>query len=189
MTGEAAYNAGIVQVALAEFSALRSEILSRTSQAWMLVSINFTVTAAVLGVLFSKEGDRKLLLVLPLIAPSLSLLFIDHSFNIRSLGGYIRKRIRPLLAQATGSANLLGYEDEVSKYEQNRFLRTVPFGLPLLVIFTAVPAASLVFAWSSLEPIWSWTAWWSGLVLVVAQFIMWCLFIFNPQSFNPFQDQ
>lgn len=189
MGEEEAYKSRIVQITLAEYSALRREIQNRSAHAWTLVSINVTVTAAVLGFVISDGADPRLLLVLPLIAPSLGMLFIDHAYNIRNLGSYIGKRIRPLIIQTTNSTDLLRYEDEIDKYEENRFLRLVPFGLPLTVLFTVVPMAGLIFVIPSLDAAWSWIVWSFGLVLVLAQLVLWLMFVVNPVRFDSFRNE
>src|SRR5260221_2433456 len=148
---DAANKSAILQVALAEFSALRSEIKDRSSAAWALVNLDVTATAALLGFVFSKNADPKILLALPLLAPALGLLFIDHAYNINNLGSYIGKRLRQLVVEATGSADVLGYEEAIDRYEENRFLRLVPLGLPLTLLFSGLPLGGLVFVIPSLD--------------------------------------
>ncbi len=175
----------ILQVSLAEFSALRSEIKDRSSSAWALVALDVTGTTAVLGFLLSKNADPKLLLALPLFAPALGLLFIDHAYNINNLGSYINKRIRPLLVEASGSTQILGYEEVIDQYEEHRFLRLVPLGLPLSLFFSVLPLAALVFAVPSLDAPWAWIVWAFGVLLTVVQSTLWLIFMLNPGRLDP----
>jgi hypothetical protein len=182
---DAANGPAILQVALAEFSALRSEIKDRSDAAWGLVNLDVTGTAALLGLVLSKNADPKLLLALPLLAPALGLLFIDHAYNINNLGSYINKRLRPLVVEATGSADVLGYEDAIDRYEKHRFLRLVPLGLPLTLLFSGLPLAALVFVVPSLDAAWAWVVWAFGVLLMLVQSSLWLIFMFDPRRLDP----
>jgi hypothetical protein len=182
---EAGGNPAVLQVALAEFSALRSEIKDRSSYAWALVNLDITATAALFGFVLSKSADPKLLLALPLLAPALGLLFLDHAYNINNLGSYIGKRLRPIVLEAAGSADLLGYEEAMDRYEEHRFLRLVPLGLPITLLFSALPAGALIFVVPSLDAAWAWVVWAFGLLLVLVQTTLWLTFMLNPGRLDP----
>jgi hypothetical protein len=188
LSEEEADKSTIVQAALAEFSAVRGEIQSRSAHQWTLVGLSVTVTAAVLGFVIPQGADPRLLLVLPLITPSLGMLFIDHAYNIRNLGSYIGKCLSPLIVRTTGSADLLRYEHEIDRYEANLFLRLV-FGLPLTVVFTVMPLGAMVFVIPSLDSCWTWIVWSFGLVLVLSELVLWLLFVFDPARFDPFRNE
>ena len=178
--------ARVLQVALAEFSALRGEIKDRSASAWTMVSLNITATSAVLGFVLSKGADPLLLLALPIVAPSLGMLFIDHAYNINNLGSYIGARIRPLIVGASGEPSLLGYEDAMDTYEQRRLLRFLPFGLPLTLLFSGIPIGCLVFVVPSLHASWSWLLWAFGIGLVTTQLVLWLLFLLRPRLFDAY---
>jgi hypothetical protein len=180
-----ANRSAILQVSLAEFAAVRSEIKDRSSAAWALVALDVTGTTAVLGFLLSKNADPKLLLALPLFAPALGLLFIDHAYNINNLGSYINKRIRPLVVEAAGSTEILGYEDVIDRYEEHRFLRLVPLGLPLSLFFSVLPLAAIVFAVPSLDAAWAWIVWGFGVLLTLVQSSLWLTFLIDPGRLDP----
>jgi hypothetical protein len=179
----------VLQAALAEFSALRTEIKDRSSAAWALVNLNVTATAAILGFVLSDNADPRLLLVLPLVAPAFGLLFLDHAYNINNLGSYIGKRLRPLIVEVAGTGGLLGYEDAIDQYEQHRLLRFVPLGLPLTLMFSVLPLAALVFVIPSLDALWGWVVWSSGLVLVAIQSSLWLIFVLDPGRLDPLKGQ
>jgi hypothetical protein len=175
----------VLQAALAEFSALRSEIQARSGTGWTLVNLNLTATTAILGVVLSDKVTPRLLLALPLIAPSLGLLFIDHAYNINNIGSYIGARLRPIVTQAAGHNDLLGYEAVIDKYEGNRILRMLPLGLPLTLLFSGIPVAALVFVVPSLDAAWAWVVWAFGLSLVLLQTSLWALFMIDPRRLDP----
>jgi hypothetical protein len=180
--------AAILQAAMAEFSDLRTEIQNRSQAAWTLVNLNVTATAAILGFVLSDKADPRLLLALPIVGPALGMLFIDHAYNINNLGSYINKRIRPVVRGASGFSQLLGYEEAMDSYEEKRLLRFIPFGMPLTIIFSGVPLASLGFVVGSLDAGWAWTVWGFGLLLVATQLTLWVFFLVNPQRLDPLRD-
>lgn len=170
----------VLNVVLAEFEALRGEITDRASAAYTLLNLNITATAAVAGFVLSDKADPRLLLILPLLSPALGMLFIDHSYNITNLGNYINKRLRPLATAAAGDSRLLGYEEFVDKYEQNKLLRFLPLGFPLMLLFAGFPCAALVFSVIKLEHAWAWTLWAAGVLMVITYIALWTVFIIAP---------
>jgi hypothetical protein len=171
-----------LSVVLDEFKALRDEIQNRATAAYTILNINITAIAAVAGLLLSKKGDLRLLLILPLVSPSLGLLFVDHSLNIRNLGRYINHRLRPLVDEFTSDPRLLRYEVFVTEYEGNKLLRLLPLALPLTLLFAAVPLAALMFLCfeHTLQRTWAWTIWGTGALVTAAYLVMWTWFVLAP---------
>ena len=194
---EGANNSAVLQVALAEFSALRSEIKDRSSYAWALVNLDITATAALFGFVLSKSAESTdLLMDFERLCrrtaigsagnrPALGLLFLDHAYNINNLGSYIGKRLRPIVLEAAGSTDLLGYEEAMDQYEEHRFLRLIPLGLPITLLFSALPAGGLIFVIPSLHAGWAWIVWAFGLLLVLVQTTLWLTFMLNPGRMDP----
>jgi hypothetical protein len=170
----------MLNVVLAEFQALRGEIKDRASAAYTILNLNITATAAVAGFVLSDKADPRLLLILPLLSPALGMLFVDHSYNIANLGNYINERLRPLAIAAAGDSRLLGYEEFVDKYEQNKLLRFLPLGFPLMLLFAGFPCAALVFSAMKLEHAWAWALWAAGVLMVITYIALWTVFIIAP---------
>jgi len=182
----------IVQVALAEFNALRGEINSRSSLAWTLVSLNLTATTTIVGFAISNPKIWGLFLVLPLLSPAFGLLFVDHSLNIRKLGTYIQEHLGPILVREARDEQLFQYEHWVRDYETRRVLRWVPFGIPLLLLFGGFPVTALVLTYPTslrlihptLEPAWAWGLWGGGVVLATTTLLLFVIFLASPNSFE-----
>jgi hypothetical protein len=175
-----------LQVILAEFSALRDEIKDRAATAYTLLSINITVTVAAAGFVLSDKADPRLLLLLPLTAPALGMLFLDHALNINNIGGYINNNLRPLAVAAargaaTESSKLLSFEMYVREYEKLR-LRRILHGFPLILLFEGFPLAALIFCAKRLQHGWEWILWAVGLAMVVTYLILWMLFLVHPRQ-------
>jgi hypothetical protein len=170
----AATQALIVQVALAEFNKLREEIAGRSTAEWTLLGLNVTASATTVGLVIAYKADIKLLLLLPLLTPSLGMLVIDHAFNISRIGQYIRDILAPTLRKATGENALLGYESWVQAYERQTVPRLLPFGIPLILLFSGVPIGALVVAFPTAAfPTDVWGLWLLGLLATGVQVYFW----------------
>lgn len=172
--------ASVVQVSLAEFGKLRDEISGRSTSLWTLLGLNATASTAVAGFVLGKQANPMLLLVLPLLTPSLGLLVIDHATNIGNIGQYINTVLRPLLQDAAGETRLLCYEEWVDRYEEKTIRRLLPFGIPLILLFNVVPVASLIYTATRIPNAWAWVLWSSGVLMTAVQVGFWCAFLLPP---------
>jgi hypothetical protein len=126
----------------------------------------------------SSHADVRLLLLLPMLSPALGLLFFDHAINIKKIGTYIDKVLRPALVEILGPIRTMRYEEEVAQYEQRKFLRFLPFALPLLLMFAAVPIGCLVATFPTVcgQGWWAWAIWVAGLAMTLSYLIFWQYF-------------
>lgn len=134
---------------LAEFAALRAEIAQRSSTQQALIALNLTAVATVLGFALTKQSSRGLLLLVPVISPSLGLLWLDHHRNIRLIAEYIRDEL---------------WKDSDPSWETWRGARgssgaVIAFFLSVALIFGATAAGSWAAGWPG------WTAT-SGVLLL-----------------------
>jgi hypothetical protein len=184
MTNDEQRQTEILTVALAEFSALRDEISNRNNSAFTMINLNITATATVAGFVLSNNADPLILLLLPILSPSLGLLYIDHVINILNIGDYINKEIKPLIAATVNCDGVLNYETRVDQYETNKFMRFLPVGLPLTIMFSAIPLVALIFVRTYLNQYWSWLLWLLGLFMVVSFVLLWLDFLMRPYRTN-----
>jgi hypothetical protein len=174
-------NAGaVIQVALAEFGKLRDEIGGRSTAAWTLVGLSITSSATLAGFVLAQKADPRLLLVLPLLTPSLGLLFMDHATNIGRIGDYINTVLKPVVREAACDRRLLSYEEWVDAYEANTLERLLPFGIPLVLAFTMVPVGALVYLAPRIYEAWSWILWVLGAIVTCVQVGFWYRFLVPP---------
>lgn len=172
--------ASVVQVSLAEFNKLRDEIAGRSGAAWTLLGLNATVSSTVAGFVLAQKANPLVLLLLPLLTPSLGLLFIDHATNIGNIGNYINTALKPLLREAAGEPRLLSYEEWVDAFEEQPVRRLLPYGIPLMLLFNAVPIGSLVFIVSRVHDLWTWALWITGLAMTLGQLAFWAALLVPP---------
>lgn len=172
--------ADVLTAALAEFGKLRDEIAGRSTQLWTLLGLNATASSAVAGFVLAQKADPRLLLLLPLLTPSLGLLVIDHATNIGNIGDYIRTVLKPLIQEATGEPRLFCYEEWVDRWETRGVRRALAFGLPLVLLFSVVPVYSLALTVPHLDDPWTWALWVIGLAMTVFQVALWVVFLAPP---------
>jgi len=153
--------------ALAEFNALRAEIVARQNSQQGLLSIQLTATGALFSLALSGAGRAAVLLVLPLVSYMLAGRHVSHSYACLSIATYIRTR---LSGRVTGG---LGWEEWLRTHRSsprsyravNPLFITFP-GISSLALLSSVPyLASLS---RSVTAVMLWTAWAAGLLLAVA---------------------
>jgi hypothetical protein len=77
------------EVRLAEFDVLRREIAQRSSFQHGLMVLNLTAIGAVVGLVFGRNVDGTLLLVLPVLSSALGLLWFSNHVAITRIATYI----------------------------------------------------------------------------------------------------
>ncbi len=175
--------ADVLKVVMDEFKALRDEINQRATYCHTLININIVASTALVGVVLSYPNRVELLLILPILSPILGLLWIDHSYAIRNIGDYINEKLQPAVVDALkGGNDLLRWEGYLDEHErtQKKLLRVLPLGIPILVVFGAVPLLALIQSIRRIEFQVSAVLWVSGLLLTVAFLWLWFRLIFAP---------
>lgn len=161
-------------IVLAEFAGLRGEIATRINILVTLMIANLTILGVILGIALTPNGNTKVLLLIPLVAPCLGLLIIDTFRNLDYLSEYICAVIRPQL-QITSQAEFKGmsvfnWEKWVTKHQYTR-VHAIPFQFVLVVEFLAPPIVTLIYAIIHFQSpqvqlsAMQWGLWWTGAVL------------------------
>jgi hypothetical protein len=163
------------RMALSEFSALRNEIGSRSTAQHTLINLSITAIGAVVGFALAQKGNLSLLLLLPILSPSLGMLYLDHAINIMNIGNYIDTQLKPIL-------RLMRYEEVVRSFEQRRLLRVL-YGIPIFIIFAGMSIGSLTVTFPILQEAMQtgmWMLWSIGLILVLVYLSFWLYFMVLP---------
>jgi hypothetical protein len=82
-----------VQALLAEYSALRNEILQRLSGHWIMFAFQLTVTGVVFSFSLSSSSRTGFLLIIPIVSYAVSAEYLRNERMIRKLGEYIRLKL------------------------------------------------------------------------------------------------
>ncbi len=69
----------VISAALAEYTALRSEVTNRISGQDTMLNLYMTAAAAIFGLALSGHADALILLVVPLLSAAARLLYHNHN--------------------------------------------------------------------------------------------------------------
>jgi hypothetical protein len=188
---------------LAEFTALRSEIESRSRSQWAIYALNLTVNGAVWGAALSHKVDWRVILILAFLSPLFGVLWLDHAGTIRRIGeGYIDTHLRGLAVGIADRAVL----------DWERWRRATPGPLWMRLVYTVcqmtsfagAPALALGVMWhfrhgvqtkqnygfqgGDLGGYWRWF-FWAGVAVVALHAIQWILTETLDGGFPEPQDQ
>lgn len=137
---------------IAEFNALRQEIIHRSGSQHGLMSLGMTIAVGLAGFAFAEtEGllRAELLLLIPLAVLPLGLLWLDHHRAISRMGLYIKVNHRASVIRALAAAGydrdtdaLMRWEwESCRKPEKGERRHTLRFALPQMFAFL-LPAAA-----------------------------------------------
>lgn len=83
------------ELLIAEFGALRTEILQRGNMQWSVFALQLTAAAVVFSFSLSNSSHTGFLLILPLVTWALSGRYVSQHIAIQRLGRYIREVLEP----------------------------------------------------------------------------------------------
>lgn len=110
-------NRATIDAALAEFTALRSELITHTNTQNALVGFGLSAVGVVVGLSFSAPGRQQLLTIVPIVASVVILAYCGEAFRVISIGCYIRYRLWPFLGHRAGD-DLPSWEEHVAVVER-----------------------------------------------------------------------
>jgi hypothetical protein len=84
-----------VDVALAEYNALRAELLGHTTSQNTVLGLGLTAIGVVLGLGINAPGQRAILVVVPVVAGIVILVYWGLAYRIVVIGNYIEKILWP----------------------------------------------------------------------------------------------
>ncbi|BBH70766.1 hypothetical protein ACTI_74510 [Actinoplanes sp. OR16] len=159
----------IVTIVLAEYAALRAEMLNKTTTRHTLLGFYVTALGVVLGFVLSGRSGDQLLLIIPILTCAFGISIEAEGRDKRHMGRYIDDVLRPTLAHQVDSTDVLIWESFYAKESRGQFTARA-FAMFLLFPGTAIAAltAGLPNSGSSL----SWTLWAIGVASQAALVVM-----------------
>lgn len=124
------------QAVLAEFTALRAEILQRSSILWNVFALQLAATGAVFSFALSSHSHIGFLLILPVITYALSGRYASQLLGTELIGTYIRE-----VLDVRANKELQWEKWQRSQQLNERSLTR----LPLLLVFPGVAVTALVW--------------------------------------------
>jgi hypothetical protein len=142
-----------VDAVLAEFNALRSEIVSHITAQAAVAGLGLTAMAVVIGFVAKEGSDDRLLLIIPPVTMLVVLLHAAETYRSAQIGTYIRVKLWPYLESQVGE--IPSWEDEVARGRLGggTLLRALFVDFPAMALFivASIVALALVgdgeFAW------------------------------------------
>lgn len=130
-------------VVLAEFTALRAEILQTLSQQWLILAFDLTAAGAIFSIAQSSHNIR-LLLILPVVTYSLIEQYLKNFKMLMRLGDYIREILSPKVHYDLGWEAWLKPQF-IPRKKQGRLRRLIGSFSPLPAIFLLISIVALVW--------------------------------------------
>jgi hypothetical protein len=152
-----------IDVALAEFQALRNEIISHITTQAAVVGLGLTALGVVFGVTVN-NGEERLLLAAPPIALLVVMLHMAETFRCAKIGTYVRDQLWPFLQERVGDETMPSWEVETARIGNplGAFARALIIDFPAMAIFVVASGAAV---W--LAPRFD-LLWWLGLAMTLA---------------------
>lgn len=160
----------VVDVALAEFAALRAELMQNLTAKYSLIGLNITGVAALGGIVIANDADPRLLLIAPFLSGATGLLFHTVIVDIMVIASYIEQVQRPVLVERLGDDRIFSYE---SFFRSKTKLRPLVQALTLGLLFPGISLTTLVIVASSLRSFADWAMWSLGILLLIVQCTIW----------------
>lgn len=119
---------------LAEYDALRTEILKRIELEHQTISFTLIAAAAAFGAALQTKNSLPLF-AYPILASFLLLILISNTFHIRYVAKYIKERVEDNV-EDNGGGNPKGWQHYKEMYEVKTCYQTSFFGFNILIITT-----------------------------------------------------
>ncbi|MET0693782.1 MAG: hypothetical protein ABWY56_07615 [Propionibacteriaceae bacterium] len=164
---DAANRSGI-DVALAEFAALRAEIGTAQTAQNACVGIGVT-SVGVLWTVSVQGSDPRLLLATPAIALVACILFLAEAHRMFKIGDYIRQELWPYLTRTTSYQGSWEHHAHVThgRWTVRRAAIGILFDGVVPILFTALGVGSLLYTHLRHDALWAWGWVMVGLTLVI----------------------
>lgn len=157
-----------MDAALAEFEALRAEIITNVNSQAALAGLGLTAVGVIVGLTVKEGASERLLLAIPPLTLFMVLLHIGSSYRLSLIGRYIQKDLWPYIAERVGDPALPSWEAKTAA--RQRSWKEVPVAVfinfPAMAILIVVSIVSLIYVGGC--EFFSWAGWFSVVAAIVA---------------------
>lgn len=140
------YPERVIDVAIAEFNALRAEIVSHVTAQAALVGLALTAAGVIVGFTVKEGADQRLLLIIPPLTLLVVLLHTAETFRAALIGRYIATELWPDLEGQVGK--LRSWEANVIDRRRQPIHRLLPemflLEFPTIALFILASGYALV---------------------------------------------
>ena len=132
-----------VDVALAEYNALRAEITAHLTTQAAVVGLGFTALGVVFGFVIKEGASDELLLLIPPIALVAVLLHTAETYRIILVGAYIRDDLWPFLQREVGPVKSWETVITTHRRKAGTFVTSLFFDGPAYAVFILASIVAL----------------------------------------------
>ena len=174
-----------MSVLIAEYNALRSEVAYRTAAQHTLLGLALTGFATIGGFVITGRTGVVLLLIVPLVAATVGLLWLDHAFAIFDIADYVDENMSTEITTLTGRE--LAWQPWPKRRVRHSAARAVLWTGPVFLGYVVPCLASLMLTLTTTFDIgsntggrgagtvWAISLWVTGLILTVVLVGTWVL--------------
>jgi hypothetical protein len=140
----------IMSALVAEFNAMRAEILFRATSQATLMQLNITAAGTVAFFALADGARAATMIIIPMLSPILGILWLDHDATILKLGRFIKTELKPA-CNTVANFKLPDYE----RYAESADALPAPrfailnFTIAVFATFGFLPLAALVYVIST----------------------------------------
>jgi hypothetical protein len=161
--GETTQERAAVDVLLAEYNALRSEIVSHVTVQAAVVGLGLTALGVIVGLAANSAADHRILLLVPPLGLFVVLIYSAETYRSAAIEIFIYRRIWPRLEKVVGE--LPSWERQAG-LERKLGLGSVGISalidLPAMAVFVLAGIGSLIEVWDQKDGYW-----WAGVGFVL----------------------
>lgn len=161
-----------MEAALAEYQALRAEIISNLNSQAALVGLALTAVGVIVGLTVKEGASEQLLLAIPPLTLFMVLLHIGSSYRLRLMGRYIETDLWPYIAEQVGDEGLPSWEAKTAarQFSWEALPVAVFLNSPAMAILLVVSIVALIQVEG--REFFSWVGWFSVVAAIVASIVV-----------------
>ena len=137
----------VMSALVAEFNAMRGEIIFRATSQATLMQINIAAAGTVAVFALAEKSRALTMIIIPILSPILGILWLDHDATIMKLGLFIKNKLKPAYRRIVPTFDFPDYEsyaDGADALPTPRFA-ILNFTIAVFSTFGALPLAALLY--------------------------------------------
>jgi hypothetical protein len=137
----------IMSALLAEFNAVRAEIIFRATSQATLMQLNITAAGTVAVFALADEARALTMIIIPILSPILGILWLDHDATIIKLGRFIKSGLKSAYSRVVTGFNFPDNESYVESADAlpATQLAILNFTIAVFATFGVLPLAALLY--------------------------------------------
>jgi len=153
-----------VDVVLAEFNALRTEMVGYLSAQAAVVGLGLTALGVITSLAVGKDGDDGLLMAIPPLVALIVLVHTASTYRVAKIGDYIRESLWPDLEDRVGAIPSWERYLAGQRSRYRAVVKAIAVDFPAMGLFIAASIIVLATTQSKFDALW----WLGAIVTAIA---------------------